>query len=78
MTATTTEIHSISRDPRLAITQVIDQHGAWRVLRAALLALAAKGPGPHAPAERWLNDHLRRDIGLPPAPPRPPDIGGRL
>lgn len=46
------------------IERAIAEHGAWRVLRAALAA-ALSGRRPLRPAA-GLNRHLRRDIGLPP------------
>lgn len=54
-------------DTPISLDLVIDQHGPWRVLRAALFALL-KGP------ERRplpLNAHIRRDIGLPDLPRGP-------
>lgn len=51
---------------------VIAEHGALRVLLAALFALLSSprkdGPEPH------LSDHIRRDIGLPPHVAPPPVI----
>lgn len=47
---------------------VIAQHGPWRVLRAALAALMLGQPRPPP-----LNNHLRRDIGLPELPGAPLD-----
>ncbi|MBI1219701.1 MAG: hypothetical protein GC186_14260 [Rhodobacteraceae bacterium] len=69
---TQTQTHSISADPGVAIAQIIGQHGAWRVLRAAALALfGGVGRVPRYDIER-MSDHLLRDIGLPPGL-RPPD-----
>ena len=47
---------------RPALLALIQRHGRWRVMRAALLTRSH----PRADA-RMINDHLRRDIGLPPA-----------
>lgn len=63
------ETHSLSADPRQILAELIDSHGFWRVLRAALAAARAQRLLASAAA---LDDHLRRDIGLPPAA-RPPD-----
>ncbi len=49
------------QSPVSPIQSVIAQHGAWPVLRAALVALL-KGPNPQP---NYLSDHIRRDIGLP-------------
>lgn len=74
---TQTQTHSISTDPALAIAQVIGQHGAWRVLRAAALALfGGVGQVRGYDIER-LSDHLLRDIGLPYGL-RPPDLRDRM
>ena len=56
------------RLPVDAVRALVDRHGLWRVVRAALAAAALPGPGRkvrvmHADA---LSDHLRRDIRLPP------------
>lgn len=48
---------------RTALDDIIRTHGRWRVLLA--LALRAFRRGPPLPPLR-LNNHLRRDIGLPP------------
>lgn len=62
--------------PETSIADTIAQHGALRVLAASVVALF------HAPTLRpppieadALDDHLRRDVGLPPrraADPRLP------
>lgn len=45
----------------------IAEHGAWRVLAAALRTLIGAVFAPvEADATDRLSDHLRRDIGLPP------------
>lgn len=44
---------------------VIAEHGAWRVLWAALSALVTVRSTQERTLDR-LSDHLRRDIGLPP------------
>lgn len=55
-------------EPPIPVAVVIEQHGAWRVLFAAIAALFdARGRS----GELWpgdLDNHLRRDIGLPPLP----------
>jgi len=60
-------------EPPIPVAVVIEQHGAWRVLFAAIAALFdARGrSGELRPGELWpgdLDNHLRRDIGLPPLP----------
>ncbi|HLQ18410.1 MAG TPA: hypothetical protein VK146_05470 [Tabrizicola sp.] len=52
---------------RTAIDEIIETHGRWRVLTALLLRSLRRDP-PLRPLS--LNDHLRRDIGLEPLPPR--------
>ncbi|WP_081531545.1 hypothetical protein [Rhodovulum sp. P5] len=60
--------------PPLSIACVIEQHGAWRVLGAALVALFDGRGRPGNARLGQLDNHLREDIGLPPLPPtRPPD-----
>ena len=51
---------------RVALDDIINTHGRWRVL----LALLAR-PLRRVPRQQplGLNDHLRRDIGLGPLPP---------
>ena len=50
-----------------SIEATIAQHGPLRVLRAAFGALIAFPPSrPPPPELSELDDHLRRDIGLPP------------
>lgn len=49
---------------RVALDDIIAAHGRWRVL----LALLQPRDPPVPPL--GLNDHLRRDIGLEPLPPR--------
>lgn len=52
---------------RVALDDIIAAHGRWRVLLALLrwpVRRAASVP------PLGLNDHLRRDIGLEPLPPR--------
>ncbi|WP_102226123.1 hypothetical protein [Acidimangrovimonas sediminis] len=68
-------IVSFPNSPREPIPQrpvpldlVIAQHGAGKVLRAALVALIRRRQ--HAPPV--LSEHLRRDMGLPYEPPPPP------
>ena len=61
--------------PGLTIERLIEEHGARRVLWAVLRAALRPPPPPRDAAA--LSDHLRRDIGLPPAAPparieRPP------
>ncbi|GHD99840.1 hypothetical protein U879_10625 [Defluviimonas sp. 20V17] len=54
------------RDMPVPLDLVIAQHGAWRVLRAALAALLRRDR--HPPP--LLDDRMRRDIGLEPLPRR--------
>lgn len=51
-----------------ALESIIDQHGRWRVLRAALAAALRARRREHLPDASVLSDHLRRDIGLPSLP----------
>lgn len=50
--------------PAQTMARLIEIHGPWATIRALLTALARARPRPSAAA---LPDHLRRDIGLPPA-----------
>jgi hypothetical protein len=52
---------------RGTLDDIIDTHGLWPVLRA-LVARPFRRRVPLPPL--GLNDHLRRDIGLEPLPPR--------
>lgn len=71
---TPTETRPRPADPHTALEHVLAELGIRRTLTALLrLLIAAKRPPPrprqhHAP----LDNHLRRDIGLPPLPDRPP------
>ena len=58
--------------PPPAISEIIERHGAWTVLGAALVSLWQRRRRP-APIEvNTLSEHMRRDIGLPPPnDPRP-------
>ena len=56
-------------NPHALIDAAIAAHGAGAVLRRALRALLATRREP--PDVAALGDHLRRDIGLPPAGPPP-------
>lgn len=56
--------------PARAIEALVAWHGFWPVARA-LLAQALRAPV--GTGEDRLSDHMRRDIGLPPLGPRPPD-----
>lgn len=60
-------------DLRVVLDQAIQAHGARRVLFAALRALFQPPPARRPPRvdERVLSNHLRRDIGLGPAPNAP-------
>lgn len=51
--------------PEHRIAAVIEEFGAWRVLRMALQALVRRSGPPFGDA-RELPEHLRRDIGLSP------------
>lgn len=58
-----------------ALDTLIDTFGARRVLLAALVAMLRPRPARPLAAQMCdLDDHLRRDIGLPPkaAPPDTP------
>ncbi|WP_414897173.1 hypothetical protein [Rhodovulum sp. YEN HP10] len=56
-------------EPPISLAVVIEQHGACRVLFAAIAAMFS-GRGRPAGVARLgeLDNHLRRDIGLPPLP----------
>jgi hypothetical protein len=60
-------LHSEPAALRAALDEIIRAHGRRRVLLAHILrpARPARPPPPLG-----LNDHLRRDIGLDPLPPR--------
>ncbi|MCR8726589.1 hypothetical protein [Frigidibacter sp. ROC022] len=47
------------------LEQAIAEHGAWKVLVAALRALLRGTGSTRAHDARRLSDHLRRDIGIP-------------
>ncbi|MEX5729839.1 hypothetical protein Ga0609869_003192 [Rhodovulum iodosum] len=57
-------------EPPTPIALVIEQHGAWRVLAAAILGIFEGRGRPGHCRLGDLNNHLRQDIGLPPMPPR--------
>lgn len=69
------------RPPVAAIEELLAEHGALRVVAAVLRALARRRALPAScdtdpvdltPLElAGLSDHVRRDIGLAGAPPRP-------
>jgi len=62
-------------ETRIPLDTLIAAHGAPRVLLAALVAMLVPRPArPLATRMCDLDDHLRRDIGLPPkaAPPMMP------
>ncbi|MCT2538334.1 hypothetical protein OE699_05490 [Sedimentimonas flavescens] len=67
--------HHAGPVPASSIEAAIAIHGARRVLIAALLAtLRPRAARPLAANFVDLDDHMRRDIGLPPkstSPPRP-------
>lgn len=59
-------------DPHAALAQVLAELGTRRTLAALLRQLAAAKRPPPRPRRRQqhalLDNHLRRDIGLPPLP----------
>ena len=55
-----------------AITQLIERHGRWRVLRAILLVPDLRRVDRLRRGE--LSDHLRRDMGLAPEAPDHRDV----
>ena len=68
---------AVSENPaHTSIDATIAQHGALRVFSAALLALVHPPRlGPPPTRAQDLDDHLRRDVGLPPkraTGPEPP------
>lgn len=54
--------------PTAEIERLIAEHGARAILFAVLRRALRRAPGPAVGTDR-LSDHLRRDIGLPAAPP---------
>lgn len=57
---------SAAEIPESRIAAVIEQYGAWHVLRLSVRALLRRPrPGRRREADD-LSDHLRRDIGLAP------------
>ena len=61
--------------PARAVEALVAWHGFWPVAHA-LLRHALRAPV--RTGEDRLSDHMRRDIGLPPLGPRPPDGMGHL
>lgn len=59
------------RLPVDAVRALVDRHGLWRVVRAALAASVR--PRVRVMHVDALCDHLRRDIGLPPLGERQAD-----
>ena len=68
---TNLETRATQLRPHLILEELIAQHGIWNVLRATLQA-NTKHRQHRRPQINALNNHLRRDLGLPPqdAPPR--------
>jgi hypothetical protein len=64
-------IHSDRTALHVTLDTIIDTHGLWSVLRA-LVARPFRRAAQVPPL--GLNDHLRRDIGLPPLPPAWDDL----
>ncbi|MCD7059196.1 hypothetical protein [Pelagibacterium xiamenense] len=52
--------------PHISIENLIAEHGPWRVLRAALVALIWSEERKKRRIARHLPDYLRADVGLPP------------
>lgn len=50
----------------IALARLIERHGAWETLRAMARVLTRHRR--RRPRAEKLPNHLRRDIGLPPAP----------
>jgi hypothetical protein len=50
-----------------AVERLVAEHGVRAVMAAVMLRLVRRQPAPAGPAVGQLSDHLRRDIGLPPA-----------
>lgn len=65
--------HPRARDLRPDIHRLILRHGrasvTWALIRALLLPRRRR---PRPPDPYHLSPHMRRDIGLPPAPPHVP------
>ena len=72
---TLTQLHAGETSPRIFIDALIARYGTWRVIRALIAGLMAANRS-RRPGIEGLNDHLRRDVGLPPdhPPPRIRDI----
>lgn len=56
---------------RAELGRLIDEYGPARTVGALLGALAVRTRRPRAVHPADVSAHLRRDLGLPPVPPRP-------
>jgi len=59
-----------NRPPDIAVRDLIDRHGLRPILIAVLGLALHRGHDPAPRRAEALSDHLRRDIGLPPATER--------
>lgn len=64
----TQQTHSGAMMP---LSSLVAAHGPWRVILAALIALLRQAAGVNTEDVDRLPDHIRKDIGLPPAALRP-------
>jgi hypothetical protein len=60
---------------RATLDEIIDMHGVWPVLKALVARSLRKGRPKFA--DLPLNNHMRRDIGLPPRTSSDPFAGLR-
>ncbi|KIC15181.1 hypothetical protein [Leisingera sp. ANG-Vp] len=76
---TRTDLHAPIRDPHAALAQILASLGLRRTLMAILRQIiAAHSPPRDAGRTSPLNNHMRRDIGLPPLPEELPSSRGYL
>lgn len=69
---------NIDDEPPLAVMQkLVERHGRWSVLRAMLALVLRPRPKRVQRLPEVLNNHLLRDLGLPPVPEAPRDWGRR-
>lgn len=59
-----------------AVERLVSEHGLRAVAAAVMVRLMRRRPAVERPMAGLLNDHLRRDIGLPPMEleHRPPPV----
>lgn len=65
-------ILNLDDEPPLAVMQrLVEQHGRWSVLVAMVAMVLRRKPRPLPALPQVLNNHLLRDLGLPPLPEAP-------